>query len=61
MAQGNLTTCEVKPTDIHVVTVEEFQKTKATLELEARVAALEKKVTSLIKIVKMLQARVGTK
>lgn len=30
-------------------------------KLAIRVAALEKKVSSLIKIVKMLQARVGTK
>ncbi len=37
------------------------QQAKCIVELENRVNALEKKVSSLIKIVKMLQARVGKK
>lgn len=75
MAQGNITTCEVKPTDIHVVSKEDWEQNKVIAQqankldnvavgegkLAIRVAALEKKVSSLIKIVKMLQARVGTK
>lgn len=52
--------------DLHVVTQEEIkenaeQQAKCIVELENRVVALEKKVSSLIKIVKMLQARVGKK
>ena len=67
MAQGNFTTCEVKPTDKEVVSVCKALKENADqhslciVELENRVIALEKKVSSLIKIVKMLQTRVGTK
>jgi len=74
MAQGNgATTCEVKPikptpgwefvqTHGEILLKENAeQQAKCIVELEARVVALEKKVSSLIKIVKMLQARVGTK
>lgn len=37
------------------------QHSLCIVELENRIVALEKKVSSLIKIVKMLQARVGKK
>ncbi len=61
MAQVSTTNAVANTNDPHIMTVEEFEKNKAILLLEARVVALEKKVSSLIKIVKMLQARVGTK
>lgn len=65
MAQG--TTYAVgNANDLHIVTKEEIkenaeQQAKCIVELENRIVALEKKVSSLIKIVKMLQARVGKK
>ena len=70
MAQDGATTCEVKPTPgwefakTHgeiLLKENAEQQAKCIVELENRVVALEKKVSSLIKIVKMLQARVGTK